>query len=189
MSGGHRADIPRRIHGKARWTCLIALVALATATLPGTPARSGSVPVEPYRLPVDRQWLDRGLILRPHHDHPAWDMNLPVGTPAYAVQAGKVRAVLTASGCGLGVVIDGADGLRYTYCHASRVTTSAGRVVHSGQQILRTGNSGSSGQPHLHLEIEQGAALTLICPQPLLLSWWRGRAMSPYDAPKRGCTY
>ena len=169
--------------------CLVLLVAMAATFIPGTGARSGGIPVEPYRLPIDRKWLDRELILRPHHDHPAWDMNLPTGTTAYAVQAGKVRAILSGSGCGNGVVIDGADGLTYTYCHSSRIFTRTGRIVHSGQRILATGNTGSSGRPHLHLEIEQGPSLTNLCPQPLLLSWWRGGAMHPKDAPKRGCTY
>ena len=159
---------------------------------PGAVAVAGSVwdrpGVEPYRLPVARQWLTRKNITRPHHDHPAWDLNLPTGTRADAVQAGRVVAVLRSGACGTGVVIDGFDGFRYTYCHGSRALVSAGRRVHSGDPVIRTGNSGSSTTPHLHLEIETQRRLRLKCPQPLLLSWWKGGQMTPRQAPSSGCT-
>ena len=48
--------------------------------------------VEPYRLPVSRVWLSKERIKRPHHDHPAWDLNVPTGTKAFSVQAGNVVA-------------------------------------------------------------------------------------------------
>ena len=144
--------------------------------------------VEPYRLPVARTWLNRHKITRPHHDHPSWDLNVPTGTRADAAQAGRVVAVLRSGACGTGVVIDGFDGFRYTYCHGSRALVGAGERVHAGDPVLRTGNSGSSTKPHLHFEIET-KRLRLKCPQPLLLSWWRGGQMTPRKAPFSGCTY
>ena len=145
--------------------------------------------IEPYQLPVERVHLTRKAILRPHHDHPAWDFNIAVGTKVFSVQAGRVVAVLGGGACGTGIVIDGNDDFRYTYCHGSRALVRGGEMVHSGDPIMRTGNSGSSGTPHLHLEIETTPRLRLKCPQPLLLSWWRGRQMSPRKAPFGGCTY
>ena len=144
--------------------------------------------VEPYRLPVERHWLTRKTIMRPHHDHPAWDFNIPVGTKTFSVQAGKVVAVLQGGSCGTGIVIDGYDDFRYTYCHGSKALVRGGQRLHAGDAVMRTGNSGSSGTPHLHLEIETTPRLRLKCPQPLLLSWWRGKQMSPKQAPFSGCT-
>ena len=144
--------------------------------------------VEPYRLPVERVHLTKETITRPHHDHPGWDLNVSLGTKAFSVQAGKVIAVLHSGACGTGVVIDGYDDFRYTYCHGSRALVRRGQRLHAGDAVMRTGNSGSSGTPHLHLEIETTPRLRLKCPQPLLLSWWRGKQMSPKQAPFRGCT-
>lgn len=170
---------------------LLGACVLALALIPSA-ATSGSIwnrrGIEPYRLPLDRVWLTRGMLARPHHDHPASDLNVPVGTAVYAAQAGKVRAVLSGSSCGLGIVIDGADGYRYTYCHTSRVFVHGGGHVHSGDLIARSGSSGSAGTPHLHFEIED-ARLRLKCPQPLLLSWWRGGQKTAQDAPYGGCSY
>ena len=144
--------------------------------------------MEPYRLPVARSLLTKKKIMRPHHDHPAWDFNTRVGTKTFSVQAGRVLAVLRSGSCGTGVVINGFDGYRYTYCHGSRALVRGSERVHSGELIMRTGNSGSSTTPHLHLEIETQPGLRLKCPQPLLLSWWRGGQMSPRRAPFGGCT-
>ena len=144
--------------------------------------------VEPYRLPLSRIWLTRTTILRPHHDHPATDLYVPQGTPVYAAQAGRVIATLHSGSCGTGVVIAGRDGFRYTYCHGSAVFVGGGDVVHSGDRIMSSGNSGSSGRPHLHFEIED-AQLRLKCPQPLMYSWWRGGQKNPRQAPYGGCSY
>jgi hypothetical protein len=143
--------------------------------------------IEPYRLPVARSLLSRSEILRPHHDHPAWDFFTRSGTRVYAAQAGRVVATLHSGGCGTGVVIDGYDGYRYTYCHGSRTFVGGGARVHSGDLIMLTGSSGSSTRAHLHFEVED-RALRLKCPQSMLLSWWEGRQMTAAAAPSRGCT-
>ena len=169
---------------------LCALIA-AAAFLP-SPGTTGSIwdrkGMEPYQLPLDRVWLTRAALARPHHNHPSTDLYVPIGTKVYSAQAGRVRAVLSNSGCGLGIVIDGVDGFRYTYCHGSNALVGGGAYVHAGQKIMRSGNSGSSGAPHLHFEIED-AQLRLKCPQPLMLSWWRGGQKTPLDAPYGGCSY
>jgi murein DD-endopeptidase MepM/ murein hydrolase activator NlpD len=169
---------------------VVGLLAVASAFVPSASSsgiwdRKG---MEPYRLPLDRVWLMRAALARPHHNHPSSDLYVPSGTRVYAAQAGRVRAVLSNASCGLGIVIDGADGFRYTYCHGSASLVSTGRYVHAGDPIMRSGNSGSSGAPHLHFEIED-AQLRLKCPQPLLLSWWQGGQKTPRDAPYGGCSY
>ena len=143
--------------------------------------------IEPYRLPVARGLLSRSVIMRPHHDHPAWDFFTPIGTRVYAAQAGRVVATLHSGSCGTGVVIDGHDGYRYTYCHGSRTFVGGGARVHSGDLVMLTGNSGSSSRAHLHFEVED-KALRLKCPQRMLLSWWRGGQMTAAAARYGGCT-
>lgn len=146
--------------------------------------------MEPYRLPLARKWISRPVIERPHHDYPATDIYVPYGTKSFAVQAGKVRATLTDGRCGIGVVIDGFDGFRYTYCHGSEVLVDAGRRLKAGEPVMRTGTTGSAwGRSHLHLEIEEEPSLTLVCPQPLMVSWWRGGQKTAKDAPYGGCSY
>lgn len=166
--------------------------AIAIVAASAGPSDAGSIwdrpGMEPYRLPVARSLLNRDNITRPHHDHPAWDLNVPTGTRSYSVQAGRVVAVLRSGACGTGVVIDGFDGFRYTYCHGSRALVRGNERVHSGEPVMKTGNSGSSSTPHLHLEIEN-RRFRLKCPQPLILSWWRGGQMTPRKAPSSGCTY
>jgi murein DD-endopeptidase MepM/ murein hydrolase activator NlpD len=168
------------------WRAAVAGV-IALAPFPVVGAGPGEGRLEPYRLPLARTWLNERVIMRPHHDHPAADLFVPTGTPVFAVQAGKIRAVLRGSSCGNGIVIDAADGFTHTYCHGSKVLVSAGEWVNAGDRIMLSGNTGSSGRPHLHLEIED-AAFRNKCPQPLLLSWWKGGNAGPRSAPYRGCT-
>ena len=150
-------------------------------------AGAGASIVGDYALPVSRNLLDAAVIGRPHHDYPAWDLGVPVGTPVYAVHGGTVLAVTNDDRCGRGVVVAGSDGSRYTYCHADAVNVATGQLVPTGTMILRSGNTGRSTGPHLHLQIQSPAG-GLVCPQPLLQAWHRGQHASPAVAPTVGCT-
>ncbi len=172
---------------------LLCLLLVATLHLvPVAPAGAGSVwdkpGVEPYRLPVARHWLNRDNITRPHHDHPSWDLNVPTGTRSFSVQAGRVVAVLHSGACGTGVVIDGFDGFRYTYCHGTSALVRANERLHAGDPVMKTGSSGYATNSHLHFQIESPRG-RLKCPQPLILSWWKGGQKTPRQAPSTGCTY
>ncbi len=160
---------------------------IALAPFPIVGAGPGRLALEPYRLPLSRTVLNRAAIVRPHHDHPATDLYVPTGTPVFATQAGKVLAVLRGSSCGSGIVLNAADGYTHTYCHGSKILVSAGDRVHAGDRIMLSGNTGSSGRPHLHYEIEDSRSRNL-CPQPLMLSWWKGGNAGPRSAPSHGCT-
>jgi len=148
---------------------------------------AGSQIVGDYALPVSRDLLNVPLLRRPHHDYPAWDLAVPIGTPVYATHRGTVIAVTDDERCGRGLVIAGLDGGRYTYCHADAVTVARGQVVAAGSQIMRSGNTGRSTGPHLHLQIHSPAG-SLVCPQDLMESWYAGRAAGPSTAPTTGCT-
>jgi hypothetical protein len=141
----------------------------------------------------------------PHHDYPAWDWAVPVGTPLYAVRGGRVSSVqhwphnwwdygcgtnqAQCSSCGIGVTIDDAAGTRWTYCHADAVHVQVGDTIDAGTQILTSGNTGRSSGPHLHLQVRtpDGA---LRCPQPLLRSLRdHGAGIEPANLPAAGCSY
>lgn len=139
-----------------------------------------------YAIPVAEKWLDKEQIDAPHHDYPAWDMFVPSGTPVFASHAGTVKIVLAGEACGHGVMIDGKDGFIYTYCHGTEVLVDQGDKVELGQKILISGGSGSAERPHLHFDIRTEGGQKL-CPQPLLLSWWRGEDAGPRSTSAHGC--
>lgn len=123
-----------------------------------------------------------------HHDYPAWDLAIPTKTPVRAVHAGRIRSVTRWGACGRGVIIRGRDGFEYTYCHGSWVLAKKNRWVQAGQKIMLSGSTGHSTGPHLHLQIK-GPRGGLLCPQPLLKRWARGRQVSPRATTARGCAY
>lgn len=127
----------------------------------------------------------------PHHTYPAVDVLVPTGTLVVAWRAGTVRHTHRdpSQPCGLGItVLDAADpGVTWTYCHLSRVEVAAGARLRVGQAVGRSGDTGRSGAPHLHLEIRVHGVR--VCPQPALRALAAGRP-SPDLArlPRRGCS-
>jgi hypothetical protein len=133
----------------------------------------------------------------PHHDYPAWDWAIPIGTAVYAMRGGTVTStsmeprncagVEQCRQCGLGATITDQDGAQWTYCHGSALHVRAGQIVDAGQQILASGNSGFSTGPHLHLSIRMDGWLR--CPQPVLVGLVDGHRPDPIGAlPMAGCT-
>jgi len=146
-----------------------------------------ATPAQRYQVPVAERWLDRPAITAPHHDYPAWDMFVPSGTPVVAAHGGRVKIVLHGEACGNGVMIDGDDGFIYTYCHGSRTLVKQGQRVEVGDRVLISGGTGSAERPHLHFDIRTEGDVK-ICPQRLLLSWWRGGDAVPRAGATHGCT-
>ncbi len=155
------------------------------------------IPVAGYALPLPG--VTSTMAQRPHHDYPAWDAGVPVGTSAFAMVDGTVVAADGSQGvyrpgrsrCGNIVAILGVDQVRYTYCHLSAVNVVVGQPVVAGQLIgLTGGNPGSPGAgnttgSHLHLGLRgQGRSL---CPQGLLTSILAGEPVNPLTLPSRGC--
>lgn len=156
-----------------------------------------------YALPVARALLDSdpAALTRPHHDYPAWDFGVPEHTPVYAVHAGTVTRISNDTGhcypdtngctaiCGLGISIQDANNAAITwiYCHASELEVQPGGPITTGQQIMRSGNTGHSSGPHLHLGIRIDG--TDRCPQPLLNALYTtNNAIPPEQLPTSGCT-
>lgn len=181
---------------QSRWMTVYESKA-ATGTIVCGPVLAGGE----WSLPVDRALIDANpaALTAPHHDYPAWDFGIPVGTLIYAIRGGTVDRVSTWSGncygnrdgcvdkCGTGVTIEDATGVRWIYCHATRLTVSLGDEVVVGQQIMLSGNTGHSSGPHLHLGIRINGVDH--CPQPLLDMLYSSTVASNTDLPIAGCTF
>ena len=90
--------------------------------------------------------------------HGAIDYAVNIGTPVYAADDGVVLTVKSlATSYGTYVVIQHANGLQTWYAHGTpgSVTVSPGQIVSQGQVIMKSGNTGNSGGPHLHFEVRK----------------------------------
>jgi murein DD-endopeptidase MepM/ murein hydrolase activator NlpD len=156
--------------------------------LPSAPRSKTHRHLGPYTLPVARRLITREQLHRPHHDYPAWDLAVPIGTRVVAVRAGVVEDVTHSGNCGNGVIILGTDSYTYTYCHASKVGVRPGDELRAGDRIMLSGSSGHSTGPHVHLQIESPSG-HLLCPQSLVTSWFNGGRAGPATAKQTGCFY
>jgi hypothetical protein len=182
---------PRRY--QTRWMDVYASKA-STSTIVCGPVLAGGE----WSLPVDRSFIDANpaALSAPHHDYPAWDFGIPVGTTVYAIHAGTVDRVSNWSGncygnrnacadmCG---TIQDTDGVRWIYCHASRLNVSLGDQVVAGQPIMLSGNTGHSSGPHLHLGIRIDGVDH--CPQSLLMDLYSNvTPRAPQFLPTAACS-
>jgi len=160
-----------------------------------------------WSLPGPRALIDAdpSVLNAPHHDYPAWDWIIPENTPIYAVRGGRVVSIKSwphnwwtagcgtrgggaCSTCGVGLTIEDAEGIRWTYCHGTNVTTTLGADITAGTQIMWSGNTGRSGTPHLHLEIRVNGQQR--CPQQLLLALHQDTmGIASASLPSAGCTF
>jgi murein DD-endopeptidase MepM/ murein hydrolase activator NlpD len=85
--------------------------------------------------------------------HYGLDIANRIGTPIRAVADGEVVEAGPASGFGLWVRIQHADGTISVYGHVDTFSVREGQKVKAGDQIARMGNRGYSTGPHLHFEI------------------------------------
>ena len=88
--------------------------------------------------------------------HYGVDIAAAIGTPIYTPEAGRVLKAGPASGFGLAVYIQHADGTITVYGHINDYFVSAGQQVRAGQQVAEVGNTGQSTGPHLHFEVQTG---------------------------------
>ncbi len=139
-----------------------------------------------YSYVLPRSAVPRSELDDPHHDYAAIDIQVPIGTPVYAVTRGTVGHV--DGGFGNGITLTDANGVTYIYGHLDSRAVGAGTTVTPGQYLGESGNTGQSTGPHLHFEIRVGGVKR--CPQPLLLALYDGTAPpSPSSLPTSGCSY
>ncbi len=89
-----------------------------------------------------------------HHDlwQHAIDFSMEVGVPIVAVQRGMVVVSENLSTLGNFIVIKHPDGLHSLYAHLDTRDVAVGSRVNSGQQIGKSGSTGTNA-PHLHFSI------------------------------------
>lgn len=141
----------------------------------GSGVNSGNINPEGWAYP-----LDSPITLTTYDGHNGDDMATPIGSNVYAIRDGTVIAA-GVSGAGMArptfcpgfaswippqveVIIDSTvDGAKYTHRYAhlldGQVTVSVGSTVKAGDLIAKSGNSGCTSGPHLHLDINNGAIL------------------------------
>ncbi|MBN2260778.1 MAG: M23 family metallopeptidase [Clostridiales bacterium] len=102
---------------------------------------------------------DFGMRYHPiYHDyrrHTGIDIALPMGTPIYAADGGKVISVGYSSGYGTMIKIDHGANMETVYAHLSKTYVKVGDKVFKGEKIGLSGNSGTSTGPHLHFEVRK----------------------------------
>ena len=124
----------------------------------------------PYVIPIANTPADE--LDDPHHDYPAWDYAVPVGTPVMAVTGG-VATRINDDSCGVGISVAGDDGGRWAFCHGSEQLVASNTRVTPGQVIMRSGNTGHSTGPHIHLGLKIDGEKR--CVTDLLIAWGQGR--------------
>lgn len=85
--------------------------------------------------------------------HLGTDFRAAEGTPVYAINSGKVAYTGTLRNFGETVIIDHGLGLMTLYMHLSEIDVELGDSVEKGDFIARSGNTGYSLGPHLHLSV------------------------------------
>jgi murein DD-endopeptidase MepM/ murein hydrolase activator NlpD len=115
----------------------------------------------PSGSPVPMRGITSGYGRRPHpltgkeEFHRGADLRAPVGTPVRAPADGVVEyaGLHRKSGLGNLLIIRHNFGFSTTFGHLDKIYVKSGAVVHKGQKVALTGNTGLSNGPHLHYEI------------------------------------
>jgi len=138
--------------------------------------------------------IDTRRLSSPHHDYPAWDYGVAVGSPVFAMTFGRVVAAIDddEKRCGGTVTLISHDeSARITYCHLSSVLIRSGVDVGPGDLLGLTGGepgapgAGNTRAPHLHLQIKLDGQL--VCPQPALQAISAGEPVAARALPSDGC--
>ena len=95
-------------------------------------------------------------ILKKRKFHNGLDLRIPIGTPLYAAQSGKVELVGDSKTSGKYIVIDHGHGVRTSYSHLSSQVVKRGEAIERGALIGESGNTGRSTGPHLHFVVRIG---------------------------------
>ncbi len=196
---GTVTDIEAAIFAYNRSTAYVQLVLEWAARYSGPLSSVGAV-IAGYAYPTPSEYATVASATRSHHNYPAIDLPLPVGTPVFAMVDGTISAAIGNAGvyepgaagrCGNTVIVSGIDGASYTYCHLSAIAVASGETVITGQAIGISGGqpgtpgAGNTTGPHLHLGIQ--AYGQTVCPQPVLLAILQGTPIPPTAAPSSGC--
>ena len=88
--------------------------------------------------------------------HTGVDFAVPVGTEVLAVADGVVANANWGKSYGTQIVEALPDGTFFIYAHLSKSLVKPGDKVSKNQVIGKSGNTGNSSGPHLHVELRNG---------------------------------
>jgi len=154
---------------------------LSMSSVPGRPISQpvdGIVILPPFD-PSEQYPISQGFQGAKTHNSPeseyAIDIAMPVGTAIHAARSGTVMDVeedFNRGGTDLEKFGDKANHVRilhedgtmalYAHLDLASVSVRPGARVRAGQKIARSGNTGFSSGPHLHLAIQQNTGMKLI---------------------------
>ncbi len=88
--------------------------------------------------------------------HKGIDLAMPEGTDLYSPVKGCVSEVFNygSSNAGLGLKVKMENGQELIFCHMSKVSVSKGEMIHVGERLGFSGNTGESLGAHLHLGLK-----------------------------------
>lgn len=101
---------------------------------------------------------DRGAGHVPRY-HQGTDSAVGIGTPVYASGTGTVTSTV-ANNASYGNYVVVTYGMTTVLtAHLSKIEVKQGQIVTKGSEIARSGNTGQSTGPHVHVEVRQGGTL------------------------------
>lgn len=101
---------------------------------------------------------DRGAGHVPRY-HQGTDAAVGTGTPVYASATGKVTTTVANNPSYGNYVIVTYGMTTVLTAHLSKIEVKQGQVVSKGSEIAKSGNTGQSTGPHVHVEVRQGGTL------------------------------
>lgn len=115
-------------------------------------------PVSPFRITSNYGWRIHP-IFKSRTFHSGIDIGVPMGTPIYAANSGKVIYSGWYGGYGKVVIIDHGkinnQSTSTLYAHMSSINANLGEYVTKGKKIGNVGTTGYSTGPHLHFEVRR----------------------------------
>lgn len=92
--------------------------------------------------------------------HEGTDLMAPDGAPVYAFTTGQISRMSSSGLGGIGLYLDGDDGVTYYYAHLKGYADGihVGKQVEAGELVAYNGASGnaSADAPHVHFEVHPG---------------------------------
>ncbi|TGN16871.1 peptidoglycan DD-metalloendopeptidase family protein [Leptospira idonii] len=102
-------------------------------------------------------------------DHDGTDYSMSIGKPLGSMMEGRVSKIVGTDrdflhssdggndsyGAHIQVESNGEPKVRVTYAHLSMINVIEGQPVHMGDLVGKSGNSGNSGGPHVHVIVEK----------------------------------
>lgn len=85
--------------------------------------------------------------------HTGLDFRVRIGTPVSAAANGTVILAEREGAYGLRIEVEHANGFVTTYNHLSQIDVKVGDRVAAGDTMGKSGNTGNTTGPHLHLEV------------------------------------